>query len=187
MIKLNRRKENLKISHNQIPAKGIIGVCGGANISPPVYRIAEELGKEIAKAGYIIICGGKSGTMEAVCKGAKNQNGITIGILPESTSINANKYVDIKIPTGLGEARNVVLINSADGIITVAGESGTLNEIALAWRSNKPIVAITSTGGWSQKIKKNSQIDSTRTDQIIQAENPAEAVSRLIQQINKKG
>ncbi|MHA1585298.1 MAG: TIGR00725 family protein [Promethearchaeota archaeon] len=161
-------------------SKAIIGVCGGAVIDEQTYNLAVELGREIAKKGYILACGGLFGTMEAVCKGSKEEGGLTIGIIPGLQKESANSFVDIVIPTGIGENRNSILVATADGIITVAGEAGTLNEMSLAWRMKKKIVALASSGGWSTKLA-GQKIDDTRSDKILSAETPKEAVSLLIQ------
>lgn len=155
--------------------KKIIGVCGGADISDEIYQIAMDLGREIAKANYIVVCGGKGGAMEAVCKGAKEYGCITIGILPSKDKGEANPFIDIIIPTGLGELRNNLIINTADIIITINGGAGTLNEITLAWKAKKTIIALVNTGGWSQKLG-NSKIDDTRSDPIISASTVSEAI-----------
>ena len=154
--------------------KKIIGVCGGSVISEDVYQMAQNLGEELAKEKYIIVCGGKGGTMEAVCKGAKKYNGQTLGILPSKDPQEANAYIDISIPTGLGEGRNNLIVNTAHAIIFIAGGAGTLTEIALAWQAQKPMVALIPSGGWSQKLA-GGKIDSTRSDQIHGVESPQEA------------
>lgn len=164
--------------------KNIIGVCGAAVIDKETFHIAEELGRIIARHGYILACGGKGGTMEAVCKGAKQAGGLTIGILPSSNKNRANPYVDIVIPTGIGEARNQILVATADGIITVSGGAGTLSEMAFAWKTNKPIVSLSSTGGWSARLG-NRKIDATRSDEIIGVLTPQEAVDQLIFKLNQ--
>ncbi|WP_371803938.1 TIGR00725 family protein [Candidatus Lokiarchaeum ossiferum] len=159
---------------------GVIAVCGASNISEENYHLAEQLGQEIAKKQYILICGGLEGTMEAVCKGVKSQKGFTIGILPGYEKSQANKYVDLIIPSGIGEARNFILVSSADGIITLSGGAGTLSEIAFAWRLKKPIVSLSTSGGWSQKLA-GTRIDESRKEKIQGAKTPKKAVEQLIE------
>lgn len=119
-----------------------VAVVGGHKCSQKIYRVAEETGKLIARQGWVLICGGKTGVMEAACKGAKKQSGLTVGILPDFDSDAGNKYLDVKIPTGLGYARNVLVVRSADAIIAISGEYGTLSEIAFAFNEGKLIVGI---------------------------------------------
>jgi len=119
-----------------------IAVVGGHKCSKKIYRIAEELGSLIAQQGWVLVCGGGPGVMEAACKGAKKQGGLTVGILPSSDEGEANKYLDVKIPTGLGYARNVLVVRAAEAVIAISGEYGTLSEIAFAFNEEKPIVGI---------------------------------------------
>jgi uncharacterized protein (TIGR00725 family) len=124
--------------------KGQIGVIGGAVCSPELYEIACDVGREIATNGFALVCGGLGGVMEAACQGAKKAGGITIGLLPTSNKGDANPYCDLVIPTGLGHARNVLVVHASDALIAVDGEAGTLSEIAIALKIGKPIVGIKS-------------------------------------------
>jgi hypothetical protein len=124
--------------------KGQIGVIGGGECAPEIYEIAHEVGQEIAKNGFALVCGGLGGVMEAACRGAKAAEGITIGILPTSNKGDANPYVDLVIPTGLGHARNVLVVHASDALVAINGEAGTLSEIAIALKIGKPIVGIKS-------------------------------------------
>jgi uncharacterized protein (TIGR00725 family) len=124
--------------------KGQIGVIGGGEYSPEIYEIACEVGQEIAKHGFALVCGGLGGVMEGACRGAKAAEGITIGILPTSNKGDANPYVDLVIPTGLGHARNVLVVYASDALVAIDGEAGTLSEIAIALKIGKPIVGIKS-------------------------------------------
>jgi len=119
-----------------------VAVVGGHKCSKKIYRIAEELGSLIAQQGWVLVCGGGPGVMEATCKGAKKQGGLTVGILPSSDEGEANKYLDVKIPTGLGYARNILVVRAAEAVIAISGEYGTLSEIAFAFNEEKPIVGI---------------------------------------------
>jgi uncharacterized protein (TIGR00725 family) len=162
----------------------IIAVCGASVITEEIYALVVELGKELAQAGFMVACGGLFGTMEAICKGAKMGGGITIGILPSGNRAEANKYVDIPIATRLGEARNAILTSTADAVVIISGGSGTLSEIAFAWKYNKPIIAFTKTGGWAEKIT-NTAIDDTRNDIIYGANSPHEVISKLKELLKK--
>ena len=119
-----------------------IAVIGGHKCSDSTAKIARELGGLIAKEGWTLICGGHSGIMEAACRGAKENNGITVGILPSYDGADANEYVDVKIPTGMGYARNVLVVRAADVIIAIDGHHGTLSEIAFALSEEKPVFGI---------------------------------------------
>jgi len=157
--------------------KGLIGVVGSGSeeLNEKIYEIAEKLGSLIAKENFALVCGGRFGVMEAVCKGAKSVQGFTIGFIPSLDKNSANRYVDLIIPTGMGEARNLILVSTADAIITIAGESGTLSEIAFAWKMSKPIISLSTTGGWSAKLA-DSKIDNKRNDKIYSAQTPEEAI-----------
>ncbi|MGD0336070.1 MAG: TIGR00725 family protein [Candidatus Omnitrophota bacterium] len=123
----------------------IVGVIGGHKCTVEVEQIAHKLGKKLAKVVNYLVCGGLSGVMEAVCKGFKAENGITIGILPGYDKNNANKYVDIVVPTGLGLARNVLVVKSADVVVALTGEAGTLSEIAYCLQLGIPVISL---GSW---------------------------------------
>jgi len=160
--------------------KGVISVIGASSIDKDVERKAIELGKLLAKNNYAVACGGLGGVMEAVCKGVKEEGGITIGIIPYKEKKAANQYVDIVIPVPFSHARNIVVVLSGDVIVAISGMAGTLSEIALAWIYEKPIVALTGVGGWSSELA-GKKIDERRTDEIYEAESPA----RVIEIINR--
>ncbi|MFN4318979.1 MAG: TIGR00725 family protein [Aquificaceae bacterium] len=119
-----------------------VAVIGSSAAKPEEeeYKIAYELGKEIAKRGLVVVCGGRSGVMEAVCKGAKEAKGLTVGILPSYEGEEANPYVDIKIRTGMNWNRNPLVVASGDVVIDIGGNWGTLSEIAYALILGKPII-----------------------------------------------
>ncbi len=119
-----------------------IAVIGGHKCSKKVYEIARRVGKLIAKEGWVLICGGGPGVMEAACYGAKEESGLTVGILPSHDGKEANDYLDVRLTTGLGYARNVLVVRAADAVVAVGGEYGTLSEIAFAFNDPKPIVGI---------------------------------------------
>ncbi len=120
----------------------IIAVIGGGHCSEEIHELAREVGREIARAGAMLICGGMFGVMEAACRGAKEIGGTTIGILPGKNKTEANAFVDIPIVTGLNDARNVIIARSADGVIAVDGEYGTLSEIAFSLKFGKPVIGL---------------------------------------------
>jgi uncharacterized protein (TIGR00725 family) len=121
-----------------------VAVVGGGVCSPEVGETAERLGRLLAEKGHILICGGLGGVMEAACRGAREAGGVTLGILPGEKS-DANAYVSIAVATGMGHARNVIIIESCHAVIALPGEHGTLSEIALALKMNRPVISL---GSW---------------------------------------
>lgn len=164
--------------------KGIISVIGASETDKETEKKAFEIGRLIAKNKYAVACGGLSGVMEAVCKGAKEENGLSIGIIPHIEKSIANKYVDIVIPCPFSQARNIVVVLSGDACIAISGKAGTLSEICFAWIYQRPIVALTSCKGWSSKIA-NQQLDDRRLDIIYGAETPQEAIKKIIELLEK--
>ena len=146
-----------------------IAVIGGSDVSPPVEALAEEVGREIARHGAVLVCGGLSGVMEAACRGADGEGGLTVGILPGDNRQSANPYVKIPIATGIGYARNAAVVKSAQAVIAVDGSYGTLSEIAYAFQSGIPVIGLDT---WSISI--NGREDSS----IIRASSPKEAVEK---------
>ncbi len=140
-----------------IDKKRFIAVIGGSQASRQEIRLAEEVGQELAKKGIILVCGGLGGVMEAACRGASSEGGITIGILPGENRQAANSYVQIPIVTGMGYARNVAVVKSAQAVIAIGGNYGTLSEIGHALQSGIPVIGL---GTWSLKRggKSNSSI-----------------------------
>jgi uncharacterized protein (TIGR00725 family) len=102
------------------------------------------VGQELAARGAVVVCGGLGGVMEAACRGAKEAGGLTVGILPGTDRAAANAFVDVAIPTGLGEARNALVVRAADALVAVGGGYGTLSEIALALKAGKRVVGLDS-------------------------------------------
>jgi len=148
----------------------MIGVCGSGDLQEDVtqgiFQKAETIGREIAKNKGVLICGGKKGIMEAACKGAKQEQGLTIGVLPYHRS-EKNEYVDIPIVSGIGEKRNDIIIQSADCIISIAGRWGTLNEIILAVKHQKPIVFLKNTMGFVDVFCESDLIKQVQSEYVI--------------------
>jgi hypothetical protein len=117
-----------------------IAVIGAAYASASECEAAEQVGRRIAEAGAVVVCGGLGGVMEAACRGARAAGGTTVGILPGTDRFDANDYVDVAVPTGIGEARNAVVVATADAVVAVGGEFGTLCEIALALKAGTPVI-----------------------------------------------
>jgi uncharacterized protein (TIGR00725 family) len=122
-----------------------IAVVGPGDASAAELSDAETVGRELATGGAVVVCGGLGGVMEAACRGAKAAGGTTLGILPGADRSAANEWVDVAVPTGLGEARNALVVRAADALVAVAGEFGTLSEIALGLKAGKPVVGL---GTW---------------------------------------
>jgi uncharacterized protein (TIGR00725 family) len=120
-----------------------IAVVGGGACSPEVRDTAKRLGQIIASHGHVLICGGLGGVMEAACCGAREAGGLCVGILPGKRQ-EANTCVDVTIATGMGHARNAIIVKSADVVIALPGELGTLSEMALAMKMNKPVISLNS-------------------------------------------
>ncbi|GAB7008186.1 TIGR00725 family protein [Halorubrum trueperi] len=119
-----------------------VSVIGGSSIPPATAAIAEELGERLAKRGHTVVCGGLGGVMEAVCRGASAADGETIGILPTDRRADANPYVTTPIATGLGHARNALVVLNGDAAIAVDGSHGTLSEIGLALAHGRAVAGI---------------------------------------------
>ncbi len=150
----------------------IIAVVGGSQCPPEIESLAEEVGREIAKFGHMMVCGGMSGVMEGACRGAKSAGGTTIGVLPTGNTEDANPYVDIPIATGMGYSRNVIIARTAASVIAVDGEYGTLSEIAHALGFGTPVVGLQT---WSL-TRGGGRPDSG----IIIADSPEDAVRKAI-------
>lgn len=155
----------------------IIAVIGDSSCSPEEAKLAESVGELLAQQGATIVCGGLGGVMEAACRGAKSKGGLTIGILPGQDPSTANAWVDIPLVTGLGEARNVAVVRSAQAVIAIGGRYGTLTEIAYALKSNIPVIGLNT---WS--LSRNGQKD----DSIIRVRSAAEAVGKAISWAKKR-
>jgi uncharacterized protein (TIGR00725 family) len=145
----------------------IIAVCGAGQCDLPTAALAEEVGRRLAEAGAALVCGGLGGVMEAACRGAVAAGGQTIGILPGPDGAAANPYVRAPIATGMGHARNVIIVQTAAAVIAVGGEYGTLSEIALARKCGRTVVGLDT---WNLGSEAGGQ------PRVIAAATPAEAV-----------
>ncbi|HEQ70940.1 MAG TPA: TIGR00725 family protein [Spirochaetia bacterium] len=119
-----------------------VGVIGGADCDDAVSRIAREVGRLIAKEGWILVCGGMGGVMEAACRGAREEGGVTLGILPGMRREEGNAHLSYALPTGLGHIRNTLVVSGSDALIALGGSHGTLSETAFAGINRTPVVAI---------------------------------------------
>jgi len=144
----------------------IIAVIGSRDCDATLYQMAREVGRRIAEGGAILVCGGRGGIMEAACRGAAEGNGISVGILPGDNIKDANAYVTIPIATGIGLARNFIIVRSATAAIAIGGQYGTLSEIAYGLQLGVPVFSLRS---WDIKG-------------VIPVETPEQAVDLALQE-----
>ncbi len=149
----------------------IVAVVGPGAAGPELEAIAERVGARVARRGAVVVCGGLGGVMAAACKGAKGAGGTTVGVLPGSDRSAANPFVDVVVATGLGEARNTVVVRSADAVVAVGGGYGTLSEIGFALKLGRPVVGL---GTWD--LARRGRPD----DGILTAADPEEAVDTAL-------
>jgi uncharacterized protein (TIGR00725 family) len=145
-----------------VAAAAYVAVVGaGGEVADDALRAAEEVGAALARAGAVLVCGGLGGVMEAACRGARAEGGVTLGILPGADRAAANAWVSVAVATGLGELRNGLVVRCADAVIAIGGEYGTLSEIALALKGGLRVVGL---GSWEIRG-------------VVEAAGPVEAVA----------
>lgn len=150
----------------------VIAVIGESDPTPELARLAEAVGAEIASADAVLVCGGLGGVMEAACRGAQKKGGVSIGILPGLRADAANPYVTYPIPTGLGHARNMLVVRSAQAVVAIGGKYGTLSEIAFAKIEGTPVVGLHT---WELKREGIGE------GAILRATDPKEAVRMALE------
>jgi len=157
-------------------------VIGSAadHCSDEARRLGYEVGAEAAKRGAIVVTGGLGGVMEAACRGAKENHGITVGIIPQDENRYANPYCDIVIATGMGWARDFITAYSADAVIMVAGGAGAIIEACAAYLKAKPIVAVEGSGGAADHLKETF-LDERKTVRILSERDPGRAVQKALE------
>jgi uncharacterized protein (TIGR00725 family) len=153
-----------------------IAVVGPGSAAPREAAWAEEAGAAIADAGAVLVCGGLGGVMEAACRGARSRGGTTVGLLPGTDREDANGWVLLAIPTGLGEARNALIVRAADALVAIGGAWGTLSEIALALRAGKPVIGLDT---WELGRA------GVPVEGVIRAEDAASAVEAALARVNR--
>jgi len=153
------------VDYDALMRKRVIAVIGAGSCDADLHARAREVGRRLGEAGCVVVTGGLGGVMEAASAGAKESGALVVGILPDATPASANASVDVAIATGMGDARNVVLVNTADAFVAVGGALGTLTEIAFALKRGKRVVSL---GSWN--------IDPAMTA----AATPEEAVSLVL-------
>ena len=149
-----------------------MAVVGAGTAAATTDAAAEAVGRLLAEAGAVVVCGGLGGVMAAACRGAAQAGGLTIGILPGDHRTLANQWVRVVIPTGLGELRNGLVVRAAETLIAVGGEYGTLSEIALALKLGRPVVGLHT---W-ELHRPEGQLDQG----IVVASDPRDAVDRAL-------
>ena len=154
--------------------KILISVIGASQASPREAGLAEEVGREIARRGAVLVCGGMGGVMEAACRGASAEGGLTVGVLPTDTAASANMHIDIPITTGIGYARNLAVARSGQTVIAIGGSYGTLSEIAYALQGGLPVIGLDT---WH--IARGDGYENP----IIDVRTAAEAVARALAMI----
>jgi len=168
--------------------KKLISLCGSDGdddkLSNYALETAEKVGKLIAQNDAVLVCGGHSGIMKAACKGCKDEGGITVGIMPY-TKDEANQYVDIAIPTGMGNIRNYLVSSTGDITIAIGGRWGTLNEIAFRMISRKPLILIKGTGGCVDEIINGNIMQNVENTFYI-ANSAEEAIEKAFELIKTK-
>jgi len=157
-------------------AEIFVAVIGASHCSAEEAANAEAVGRELAKRKAVVICGGLGGVMEAACRGAVAEGGLTVGILPGDNPQDANPYVKIPIATGLGYARNVIIVKSAQAVIAVGGSYGTLSEIAFAFQNGLPVIGLNTWTIAEPGSKENP---------IVPAEGPVEAVDKALARLRR--
>ena len=164
-----------------------IAVLGGSAIicTPKAYRLAYEVGKEIAKRGMITLTGGGGGVMEAALKGAKEVGGLTLAIIPWGDTSKVNKYADVVVATGMMWSRDSINLNSCDGAVLVGGGAGTVNEASYGYILDKPLVALKPSGGMA-KLLAGHYFDKRHTEKVIAVHSPKEAVDKLLEIIKHR-
>jgi uncharacterized protein (TIGR00725 family) len=128
------------------PRPRYVSVVGGTDAGEPVVALAEEVGRMLAQRGCVVVTGGRAGVAEAASRGAVLAGGTTVGILPGATRAEANPYVTVAVPTGVGEARNAMVVMDAAAVIALPGAYGTLSEVAFALLAGTPVIVLGN--GW---------------------------------------
>lgn len=163
--------------------KKLISICGSdgddGNLTDYTLGIAEDIGRLVARRGGVIVCGGQGGVMEASCRGAKSEDGVTVGIMPYSKE-GANDFVDIAIPTGVGYIRNYFVSGTGDVTIAICGRWGTLNEVAYRMINRQPLILMKGTGGVVDQIIRGEIMQDVESHYMV-ASTAEEAVEKAFE------
>ena len=147
----------------------LVSVIGAASANQATLERAQEVGRLLAEAGLGVVCGGLGGVMEAVCRGAAQAGGLAVGILPGTDPAEANPWCRVVVPSGLGQARNVLVVLAGEGVIAISGGAGTLSEIGHALKLGRPVVGL---GSWE-------------LPGLPEAVDPADAVEQLLDRVHR--
>lgn len=158
---------------------GVIGQSGDIPIE--LQQLAHEVGREVALRGAVLLTGGTNGVMECASRGAKEANGLVVGILPGDSLDRANEFIDIPISTGLSfDFRSLILVHSSDALIMLAGGNGTLGELSAAYFNLKPVVILEPSGGWAKKVRsmayEEAYLDERKSSKLDYAQTVKEAL-----------
>ena len=160
------------------PGALYVAVSGSGAADAEEAAWAEQVGRLLGRAGAVLVCGGLGGGMEAAARGAHEEGGVTLGILPGEDREGANPYLTVSVPTGMGEARNALVVRAADALIAVSGEFGTLSEIALALKTGVPVIGLST---W--QLQKAGR----RAPPFLQAGSPEQAVTAALRAARGSG
>ena len=152
------------------PTRLVIGVIGAGQADEATLRVARTVGRLLAERDCVVVTGGLGGVMEAASEGAREAGGTTLGLLPGADPADANAHVELAVATGLGDARNALIANTAAGFIAVAGSWGTLSEIAFSLKRGKPVVSL---GSFAEGLP------------VLRADTPEDAVARLFEALGR--
>jgi uncharacterized protein (TIGR00725 family) len=159
-----------------------VSIIGSSEADETMIRLAEEAGRVVARAGLALVTGGRDGIMSAASAGCAAAGGTVIAVVPGTGMDEANPYSHYVIPTGLGWARNVITAIAGDIIVVIGGAAGTLSEIAFAWMYDRPIIALSQSGGWAKELAGRA-VDHRRSDGIVDCRDIGEFEAALREQV----
>lgn len=144
-----------------------VSVVGSGDASPEISELAYEVGRLLAQSGAVLVCGGLGGVMDDAAKGAKHAGGLTVGILPGSSRKGASSFLDVVLPTGIGQARNALVALAGDAVIAIGGGFGTLSEIGFALKAGKPVVGLRTWELYREGREEPHIVKATRPDEAV--------------------
>lgn len=147
--------------------QGQVTIIGDTDASKEAVEAAQAIGAIVARRGLTLITGGGGGVMEAACCGARQEGGLTVGILPSESLEDANRECQIVLPTGMGHARNALTVLAADLVIAIGGGAGTMCELCFAWIHGKPILGLQGFAGWVDRLAQNPTLDQRSRPPVV--------------------